>query len=232
MIKFLFGKSNDFCREVMAHLIAKEAPEAMSNIDEVIDKWFDWFNSPAAGAYNGDVLTSRRYFLWTNTYFIDNGCNKENVGECMKEFCKAFGEHAENVFKIYENIDERSFVGNRYLTVYDFDKFHRICEQKSIFLQKYLGNDFAINETYAIRAMELFDEKFEWLSEYGFHSNWKVEFCTIVSVLQNIITTLEQTKMTFVPDPSPTEYQIKAQAFLEKYLKFEERPKIVLRFLD
>lgn len=231
MIEFKFGKSNAFCREVMAHLLSKDNPEIINNIDEEVDKWFDWFNSSESGSFNGDVLTTCRYLLWANTFFIDKGCDKAGVGECMKEFCEAFGDRAKNAFKLYEDIDELSLFGGKYLTVYDYDKFRRLCNQKFIMLQMFSDKDVTIEESYAIRALELFDEKFGWLAEYGFHSNWKVEFCVMVSVLQDIITMTKIMGGNFDSNTKPTEYQMKAQAFLDKYLKFKEQPNKI-RFLQ
>ena len=101
MIEFKFSKSNPFCREVMANLLVKKHPELKDNIEGEVDKWFDWFNSPESGSFNGDVLTTCRYLLWTNLFFVDKGCNEEAVGECMKELCKAFGERTDEVYKKY-----------------------------------------------------------------------------------------------------------------------------------
>jgi hypothetical protein len=232
MIEFKFGKSNAFCREVMAHLITKDSTEPISNIDEEVDKWFDWFNSPESGSFNGDVLTTARYLRWTNTFFIDKGCNKAAVGECMKELCQSFGRRADDAYKKYEDVDD--FFGGRYLTVYDYDRFRALCNQKFIGLQMFSDKDVTVDESHAIRALELFDEKFEWLAPYGFHPNWKVEFCVMVSVLQDIITMIKLMNGTFETDPLATEYQMKAQAFLDKYLRFEQQPNKIkfLQFLD
>ena len=232
MKEFRFGKSNVFCREVMAHLIAKDNPEVTNDIDEEVDKWFDWFYSPESGSFNGDVLTTARYLRWTNTFFIDKGCNKEAVGECMKELCKSFGKRADEVYKKYEDKDDFFCIG--YLTVYDYDRFRTRCNQKFIGLQIYSDKDITIDESHALKALSLFDEKFEWLAQYGFHSNWKVEFCVMVSVLKDIITLTKLMGETLETGSSMTEYQMKAQTFLEKYLKFEQQPNKLkfLQFLD
>jgi hypothetical protein len=157
---------------------------------------------------------------WIDTFFREKGCNKKVVGECMKEFCKAFGDHADYVYKQYEAVSD--LFDNKKLTLYEHAKFRSLCNQKSTEFQMVLGKDIKIDEHHAIRALELFDKKFKWLTHYGFHSHWKVEFFVTISAVQAILA--ERQIENLSASASTLEYQKKAQAFIDKYMKFMRDP--------
>ena len=211
-VKCLWGENSPFSREVIAHFILLENPEYKECIEEKVTSWFECFNG---SEYEDDVITTRKYLGWFNTYFQHLGCDSDHVLPYIKELLKCFDETGDALYDKYLCIIGG---GNKSLNSMPYllskkDYFIYCNQVFTCFIP--LTQNLAFDYERAIKIIQRFNDNFSWITKYEFNSKWKMAFCLLVDLILGCGCSIEETSRK-------SNYDLVATDFLKNYLSFVE----------